>query len=53
MGDLTADTYKRLYLEHGWPDNFNGSAFDAAREAFEAEKSARGVAGQPFREVGT
>lgn len=53
MGDLTADTSERLYLQHGWPDNFNGSAFDAAREAFEDEKSARSAAEQPFREVST
>lgn len=38
--DWSAYTYKRLYLEHGWPDNFNGTAFDIARQAVEDEKSA-------------
>lgn len=37
-GDLSADTYKRLYLEDGWPDAFNGTAFDIARHAFEDAK---------------
>ena len=52
-GDLTADVYKSLYLEHGWPDNFNGSGFHVARLAFEDAKSERYSAEQPFREVST
>ena len=50
-GDYTADTYKSLYLAHGWPDNFNGTAFDIARQAFEEAKSARYIAEEPFRQV--
>ncbi|KAH8807943.1 hypothetical protein F5884DRAFT_881551 [Xylogone sp. PMI_703] len=33
--DYQYDSYKELYIKHGWPSAFNGSAFDAARREWD------------------
>ncbi|CAD6582303.1 MAG: hypothetical protein ASARMPRED_000927 [Alectoria sarmentosa] len=43
--------YKRLYFAHGWPDSFNGPAFNAARQVWEDEESAQYSAERPFQDV--
>lgn len=43
--------YARLYREHGWPSMFNGSAFEAAREAFEESESNRFHEEEPLRRL--
>lgn len=50
-GDWTGDEYARLYVENGWPDNFNRDAFMIARSNWEEEESKRWDAEQPFEEV--
>ncbi len=42
---------KRLYLEHGWPDNFDGPRFNAALAAFEEQESADYDAEAPIRDI--
>ena len=46
------DVYRALYLEHGWPSNFDGDAFDKARIAWDQEKRANYRASSPIRGLG-
>jgi hypothetical protein len=43
--------YKRLYLENGWPDQFDATAFNSSRIAWEEAEEAQYSAEEPFREV--
>jgi hypothetical protein len=43
--------YRRLYLENGWPDQFDATAFNSSRIAWEEAEGVRTSAEWPFREV--
>lgn len=45
------DTYKELYIAHGWPSNFDGDAFESARQKWLNEAKASYLAAKPFRDV--
>jgi hypothetical protein len=50
-GSYKHENYRRLYLAHGWPSNFNGAAVEVTRKAWEDEQKAQYKAEGPFREV--
>jgi hypothetical protein len=45
------NTYKELYLAHGWPSDFDGDAFESARQKWFNEGKASYLAAEPFRDV--
>jgi hypothetical protein len=45
------NTYKELYIAHGWPLNFDGDAFESARQKWFNEAKASYLAAEPFRDV--
>lgn len=45
------DEYARLYTENGWPESFNSTAFNTAREKWHEDDEARSEAEAPFRKV--
>jgi hypothetical protein len=45
------DAYKELYIIHGWPSNFDGEAFESARQKWFDEAKASYLAAKPFRDV--
>ncbi|KAH8592348.1 hypothetical protein B0O99DRAFT_689824 [Bisporella sp. PMI_857] len=49
--EYIGNNYKRLYIENGWPGNFSGAAFDAARNEYEQAETERYHKESPFREV--
>ncbi|TVY36265.1 hypothetical protein LOCC1_G007147 [Lachnellula occidentalis] len=50
-GTWEGDEYTRLYKENGWPESFNSTAFNIAREQWEEDDMARWDAEAPFQEV--
>lgn len=50
-GTWDGDEYVRLYKENGWPESFNSTAFNIAREQWEEDDMARWDAEAPFHEV--
>jgi hypothetical protein len=52
-GSHEYEHYKRLYLEHGWPNTFDATAFNISRMAWEEAEEERYSAEHPFREVKT
>jgi len=50
-GTWNGDEYARLYEENGWPESFNSTAFNMAREQWEEDDMARSDAEAPFHEV--
>lgn len=45
------DSYKSLYISHGWPDNFNSTAFEKARISWDSNFAAYERATKPFGEL--
>jgi len=50
-GSWDGANYARLYVENGWPDNFNRSAFLAAIPPWEEEEAQRSDAEKPFQDL--
>ncbi|KAH8592925.1 hypothetical protein B0O99DRAFT_628459 [Bisporella sp. PMI_857] len=50
-GSWEGDEYARLYRQHGWPENFDRSAFLADRANWEEEEEKRYEAEEPLRKV--
>lgn len=45
------DNYARIYVENGWPDRFNRTAFMISRLAWERTEQERMQAEQPFEQT--